>query len=115
MAYYYSKYGASRRKKSKFQKFVFRFLLLLIVLAFGAGYWLYSVIYKTNTWTPNGKQVSIYLPSDANFDTLKFKLYKNGLIIHRKNFEWWAQQKKLTKLIKPERYTPTCGKSIETN
>ncbi len=104
MAYYYSKYGAPRRRKNKIRRVIFGFLFLMLLVAFGAGYWLYTIVMKPNTWTPDGKPVSVYLPSNANFDTLKNKLYKNGLIIHRKNFEWWAEQKKLPKLLKPGRY-----------
>ncbi len=111
MAYYYSKYGAKRRKNNKTGRYIIRFLFLLILICFGIGYWLYTIIYSPNTWTPEGKSVSIYMPKGSNFDTLKTRLYKNGLIIHRSNFEWWAIKKKLPQLIKPGHYVIANGMS----
>ncbi len=99
MAYYHSRYS-SKKRVNKTRRSVFRFLFLLIVISLATGYFLYNIIYKPNVWTPDGKPVSIYLPTGANFDTLKTKLYSRGLIIHRNNFEWWAQKKKLPELIK---------------
>ncbi len=109
MSYYYSKYGAGSHRKNKTRRFVIRLLLLLIVLSMGAGYWLYTIVYKPNTWTAKGKPVSVYVPTGSNFDSLKNLIYQNGLIVHRHNFEWWAQKKKLTEWVKPGRYIVANG------
>ena len=75
------------------------------MLAIGAGgYLLYQVIYKPNVWTPNSNNVSIYIPSQANFEDVKQLLFEKGLIIHRNNFIWWAEKKKYPDLIKPGHY-----------
>ncbi len=104
MAYYHSKYARKRQKRSPFGRFLIRLLFVLILLALASGYFLYRVIEGPNVWTPNDKPVSIYVPTGATYDQLKEILYEKGLVIHRKNFEWWAQKKKLPKLVKPGRY-----------
>ncbi len=111
MAYYHSKYGTGRRKKNKARRVIFLFLFVLILLSLGAGYWLYNVIFMPNTWTASGKPASVFVPTGANYDTLKVRLYKNGLIVHRKNFEWWAEKKKLPELVKPGHYLVKNGMS----
>lgn len=111
MAYYHSRYSTGRKKKSKLKRFIFWFLALLILAALGTGYYLYRVMYNPNTWTPDGKPVSVNIPTGSNYDTLKKILYKNGLIIHRKNFEWVAEKKKLDNLVKPGHYIIPNGMS----
>lgn len=104
MAYYHSKYGKTTKQHSRFRKFVFRLLFVLILLAVISGYFVYQVINGSNVWTPQDETVSIYVPTGADFAQLKEILYSRGLVIHRKNFEWWAQKKKLPELVKPGRY-----------
>ncbi|UBM62978.1 endolytic transglycosylase MltG [Candidatus Sulfidibacterium hydrothermale] len=111
MAYYHSKYARGRKKRSRFSRFLLRFLFVLILLALAGGYFLYKVIEGPNVWTPNDKPVSIYVPTGANFQQLKNILYEKGLVIHRKNFEWWAKKKKLPELVKPGRYILVNGMS----
>ncbi len=103
MAYYHSKY-ARKKKKSAFQKFILRFLLLLIFIAMGLAYWLYNIIYSPNVWTQNKEKISIYVPTHSNFQQLEEILFSKGLIVHRNNFEWWAKQKKLPGHLKPGHY-----------
>lgn len=103
MAYYHSKY-ARKKKKTGFQKFILRLLFLLILLALGAGYMLYEVVYAPNVWTENGKSESLYVPTGANFSDLENILFSKGLIIHRNNFDWWARKKNLPNLVKPGHY-----------
>ncbi len=105
MAYYHSKYGTGRvKKKSKWRKFIFIFLLIFLIIASAAGYYLYNIINGINTWTADGKPVSVYVPTGTGYEGLKKILYKNGLIIHRKNFEWLARKKHLDENVKPGRY-----------
>ncbi len=111
MAYYHSKYAHRRKTRSRFSRFILRFLFILILLALGAGYFLYRVIEGPNVWTPHDKTVSIYVPTGASFNQLKEILYEKGLVVHRKNFEWLAQKKKLPQLVKPGRYVLVNGMS----
>ncbi|NOX85063.1 MAG: endolytic transglycosylase MltG [Chlorobi bacterium] len=105
MEYYHSKYSRPRKKKkNRFRKFLFWFFFLLILAAAGAGYYLYQVVYKPNVWTPEGKEVSVYIPTNSDFEDVKLILYKNGLIVHRRHFEWLAEKKKYPKRVLPGRY-----------
>ncbi len=111
MAYYHSKYGHPAKSHSRARKFLFRFLFVLILLLLASGYFVYQVISGPNVWTPKGETVSIYVPTGADFGQLKSILYSKGLIIHRRNFEWWAKKKKLPQLVKPGHYIITEGMS----
>ena len=111
MVYYHSKYKSGKKKKNKFKKFLFLLLSLLIVASLGVGYYLYHVIYDANTWTANGQPVFVNIPTGSNYEALKTILYKNGLIVHRKNFEWVAEKKQLISLVKPGHYKIRNGMS----
>ncbi len=104
MAYYHPKYRKTTKQNSRFRKYVLRLLFVLILLVAISGYFVYQVINGPNVWTPQDKTESIYVPTGANFAQLKEILYARGLVIHRKNFEWWAKKKKLPVLVKPGRY-----------
>ena len=105
MTYYHSRYGTStRRKKSRFGKVIFWILFIIILAALGAAYQLWVVILKPNTWAPDEKPQAVYIPTGTDYENLKSILYSHGVIINRKTFEWWADQKKLSNFIKPGRY-----------
>ncbi len=102
MAYYHSKYGTRRKKKRPaWVRFLLWFLFLLIIASLASGYYLYGLIYSNNVWTPEGKDVSIYIPGDATFEDVKQNLYSHGVILNRTSFEWLAARKKYPELIKP--------------
>jgi UPF0755 protein len=110
MTYYHSRYGTtSRRKKSKFGRIILIFLILLILVALGAAYQLWVVIFKPNTWVQDGDQTAVYVPTGSNYDDIKTILYSHGMIVNRKTFEWLAEKKKLPGNVKPGRYMITDG------
>jgi len=105
MTYYHSGYGGARKKKkSGFKKFLLVFFLIVILVAAGFGYFIYGVIFNPNVWTEGGKPVLLEIPTGSNYTQLKEILYKNGLVVHRKNFEWVAEIKNFENKIKPGRY-----------
>ncbi len=110
MAYYHSKYQ-NFRKKPRLHRLVIYLLILLIAIALTVGYFIYELISKPNVWVKEGQDFSIYIPTGSNFENVKNILYENGLIIHRKNFEWWARKKKYPENIKPGKYLITNGMS----
>lgn len=112
MSYYHSKYSnRNAGKRSKFRKIILRLLALLILIALGAGYLLYTIIFKPNIWTPNKTDIAIYIPTGANFDSVKNILYTKGLVVHRNNFEWLADKKAYPSNVKPGRYIVKNGMS----
>lgn len=105
MAYYHSRYSNySRKKKSKFSRFIFIFLAILLIAALGVGYQLWVVIFKPNTWVPDKQVASLYITTGSGFNDLKAQLYSSGLVINRKTFEWLAGKKNLAANIHPGRY-----------
>lgn len=106
--YYHSNYSTSsrrsRKKKSKIYKFIRSLFILLLLIASTLSYMIYQALYKENTWTDN-HSISIYIKTGDTFEDVKNELYRHGLIIHRKNFEWVANQKKYPEKVKPGHYT----------
>ncbi|RLD82601.1 MAG: endolytic transglycosylase MltG [Bacteroidetes bacterium] len=105
MTYYHSKYGTVRKKKRpRWVKFVLWFLFLMIIASIVSGYYLYQFVFSNNVWTPEGEAVSVYIPSDADYEDVKQILYSNGVILNRTSFEWLAERKKYPELVKPGRF-----------
>jgi UPF0755 protein len=105
MEYYHSKYGSkSRRKKNSKWKFVFWFVLVVLLISAASAYYIYGVVFKPNVWAPEDKPVAIFIPTGSTFEDVKVILYKKGLIIHRKNFEWVAEKKGYPEKIIPGKY-----------
>lgn len=100
MTYYHSKYGVNRKRKKPYWKILAWVIIVIVLFGVAGGYFFYQIIYKPNVWTPDGKDVSIYIPTDSNFEDVKQLLFEKGLIVHRNNFIWWAEKKKYTDLIK---------------
>lgn len=112
MSYYHSKYrNRSSNRRSKLGRILLRLLALVIIAALGFAYFLYTIIYKPNVWTPNQIDMAIYIPSGGNFDSVKTILYAKGLVVHRKNFEWLAKEKNYPNNVKPGRYIIQNGMS----
>lgn len=113
MSYYHSKFGNPRakRKKSALHRFVIGLLFVLIMAAVGAGYYLYTILYKPNVWTPDQADVSVYIASNSSFDDVKHTLYNQGLIINRKPFEWLAERKNYLRNVRGGRYVIRHGMS----
>ena len=105
MAYYHSGYGSlGRKKKPRFARFLYILLLIVILAALGVGYQLWIVIMKSNTWTPDNQETSVYVPTGSNYENLKEILYGNGIVVNRKTFEWLAGKKNLKSHVYPGRY-----------
>jgi len=106
MAYYHSKYGFSRtrKKRSRWTKLILYTLFVLIILAIITGYLLYKTLFTSNVWLNEQPMASVYIPTGSSYDDVKSILYKQGIIVHRKNFEWVASRKNYPEHVKPGRY-----------
>ncbi len=113
MSYYHSKFGNSRakRKKTAFHRFVIGLLFILVLAALGAGYYLYTVLYKPNVWTPEQADVSVFIASNSTFEDVKHIFYTQGLIIKRKPFEWLAERKNYVNNVRGGHYIIRHGMS----
>lgn len=105
MPLYHSKYGnQKKRKSSPFRKIMIWLIVLLLIFGAGATYYLYKIVYDPNVWTPEGKHISVTIPTGSDFEKVKQILYQNGLIVHRNNFEWLAIKKNYPLKVMPGRY-----------
>lgn len=102
MAYYHSRYGSRQKKKRpRWVKLILWMLVILIIAALVAGYYLYQAIYSNNVWITEGKATSVYIPTGADFEDVSQELYGKGIIVDRNTFEWLAARKKYPELVKP--------------
>ncbi|MCD4737250.1 MAG: endolytic transglycosylase MltG [Bacteroidales bacterium] len=114
MVYYHSKYGYSKpKKKNRLGRILMIILGILIIISLIVGYQLYKVILKSNTWIKNGESADIFIPTGSDFNTLKTKLYENGIVVNRNTFEWLAKRKNLPNNIYPGRYV--IGSNMSNN
>jgi len=103
MAYYHSKYSTPKKRNKRQRLLVFIFTMAIVPFL-ACGFFLYQIFYKANVWTENEETASLYIPTNSNFEQVKSILYKQGLIIHRGNFEWLAKQKDYPSNIKSGHY-----------
>jgi len=109
MAYYHSNYRGSRRKKRPYLKVLLWILIPIILMAGAASWFLYGIVFKPNVWTNDGQSVAINIPTGSDFEKVKSLLYEKGLVVHRKNFEWWAEKMKYPELVKPGHFLISDG------
>lgn len=110
MAKWHSGYR-EKRKKPLFQRVLIFSLAILLIISLITAYSLYRIIFSPNVWTEGDQQVSVYIPTGADFNKVQDLLYSKGAIIHRRSFEWLASWKKYPDNIKPGRYILKNGMS----
>ncbi|MBI9034959.1 MAG: endolytic transglycosylase MltG [Bacteroidales bacterium] len=104
MADHYIYNHGRKKRKSPIKRF-FRLVLLCLFIAVGVlAYLAYQALYNPNTWVNEEKGKSVFIPGGSDFEDVKTILYEHGIIIHRKNFEWVAKQKKYALSVKPGHY-----------
>lgn len=112
MSQYHSRYGSGyqrKKKKSPFVRFLQRLLVLIVLAAAVAGYFGYRAIFNNNVWIPNKTEAFINIPTGADYQTVCNILYSQGIIIHRKSFEFIANKKGYPRQVKAGRYRITPG------
>lgn len=87
-----------------------RIIVVSVLAAIGfGGYWAYMNLYKPNV-SLNGKNFKyVYIPSDADFETLLNTLYSEDVIENHKTFEWMAKRMDLDKNVHPGKYRINTG------
>lgn len=103
---YYKEY-LNKTKKIRLIMFgILGVLLLLFVFVFIR---MYRAIIYPNVNTQYGKEISIYIYSDDDFDDVANKLYSDSIIINRKSFEWLAKKLDYPQYVKSGHYIITDG------
>jgi len=110
MEYYHSRYSSgTKKRRSPLTRILLYSLFILIIAGIIAGYQLYKVILKPNTWVKDTDVTSVYIPTGSSYEDLKSILYEKGTVINRISFEWLAKKKNLANNIHPGRYLVSEG------
>lgn len=98
---YYKEHIERNKKMKRWISGILGLLVLLSVIVFIRTY---NAIMKPNTMITNDSEVSLYIHSDDDFETIKNKLYSDSVIINRRSFEWLAKKLDYPKYIKSGHY-----------
>ncbi len=86
-------------------KLIKKIIFLVVIAGIGfAGYWAYINLYKPNVNLAGKNFKYVYIPTDADLETLLNSLYSENVIEDHKTFEWMAKRMDLDKNIRPGRY-----------
>lgn len=98
---YYKEHIERNKKMKRWISGILGLLVLLSVIVFIRTY---NAIMKPNTMITNDGEVSLYIHSDDDFETIKNKLYSDSVIINRRSFEWLAKKLDYPQYIKSGHY-----------
>jgi conserved hypothetical protein, YceG family len=96
--------NALEQKRRKIRRVILSVFGSAILVALFMGYRLYTTVLSPNVITPDNKDVSLYIPTGADFNTVKDSLYTKKLIISPQRFEWLAKKKNYPENIKAGHY-----------
>lgn len=94
-------------KMKKMKRIMFGILGLLVILSVFVFIKMYKAIIYPNVNTPEGKDLSIYIFSDDDFEDVTDDLYSDSIIINKKSFEWLAKKLDYPQYIKSGHYVIT--------
>ena len=86
-------------------------ILILLAVVILAGIRVYNAVMSPNVKLKGQSELSLYIPTGADFEQVKDSLYSNGLIVNPASFEWWAAQRDYPDQVKPGRYILRDGMS----
>ena len=86
------------------KKFLFIILLIIIIGGLIGAYLGYQAIYAPNVTTGEKKYTLLYIPTGADFETVKDSLYARNIIENEMYFEELAKLKNYPQNVKPGRY-----------
>ena len=91
-------------KMKKMKRLIFITLGILILIAVFIFIKVYKAILNPNVMISNGDEISLYIYSEDDFETIKNKLYSEDIIINKKSFEWVAKRLDYPEYIKSGHY-----------
>ena len=91
-----------KKNRSRFIVMLVIGIVMIFVLAF--GYWAYRTLMSPNVKTPEGKEVSIYIPTGSDYEQVKTILKDAHVLVNEGSFDWVAKRKDLTDNIHPGHY-----------
>jgi UPF0755 protein len=92
--------------------YVILVIALFLIAALGfVGLKVYGLMMRSNVFTPDGKEFSLFIPTGADFEQVKDSLYTHSLIGNQKQFEALASYKDCPDHVHPGRYVLRNGMS----
>lgn len=91
-------------KLRKIKRIVFSVLSVLVIISVFICIKVYKSIMYPNVMIQNGDEVSIFICSGDDFNTVKEKLYSENIIENKDSFEWLAEKMEYPKYIKSGHY-----------
>lgn len=98
----YHKESVERRKKIK--RIIFGTLGILVIISVFAFIRMYKALLNPNVNVSDGDEISLYIYSYDDFESVKNKLYSDNIIINKKSFEWLAKKLDYPQYIKSGHY-----------
>lgn len=96
-------------KLSFLKKVTIVFALILLAGAGFSGWEFYRLIFQPNVSLNGKKNTFIYIPTGADFNTVKSILSESGIVIDINSFVWVAERKNYKNSIYPGKYLITEG------
>lgn len=85
-------------KNKKIWLIVMSFNIVLLTIAILILFRLYRILMMSNIFTDGKEEISFYIPTNADFSTVKDSLYSKDLIIHKNDFEWYAKKETIVSM-----------------
>ncbi len=98
-SYYYEQLEKTR----KIKRIIFGVLTILVLISIFIFVRMYKAIINPNVRI-NEEQMSLYIYSEDNFETIKEKLYSDSIIVNKRTFEWLAKKLEYPQYIKSGHY-----------
>ena len=95
------------KRKSSYRVFVFLLMVICAILFYIARNYLY--ITKPIIKTADGKNVSLYIPTGADYQYVKNEITSLKVLKSKKAFDWLARKTNYDKNVHPGRYVLTNG------
>ena len=91
-------------KTRKTKRIIFGVLSVLVLISIFIFIRMYKAILNPNVMITNKDEISLYIYSDDDFETVKQKLYSDNIIINQSSFEWLAKKLDYPQYIKSGHY-----------
>lgn len=98
------KKGRKKRKGSFLKKFIYAFVITLLVVGGIATQQVYHRVYQPNVILEDAKTAYFYIPTGSNYQTVVDSLYEKGYIRNLNTLKWIAEKKNYPNNVHPGRY-----------
>ena len=102
-----SSYNDRKKKVLRSKRLSFGLVFLALMVAVWVLARDYVYIFRANIKTPDGKNASLYIPSDADFQYVKNELTSMGVLVNAKAFTWLSKRTDYVNGVHPGHYSLT--------